>query len=229
MTLRYLSAKESTFLLVVTMFLFTILSIGVELHFFSHLDSRILLICNSYNHTDLYNFFLIFTKFSGESFALAAFFIILLILAKRKKYHQIFFSLTIFFISCSFGLVLKYAFSIPRPPNHIYGLSGYSFPSGHTILATTLVFIFYFTLYKGFLNSLLKKVILFLISTYLLLSLFSRILLGAHWTTDTIAGFLVACFSLAVTCLIMETTIYQKTFNFMLKFSAQRAVTKENN
>ena len=78
--------------------------------------------------------------------------------------------------------------------------TGYSFPSGHTMMATPL----YGTLILSFANKLLR--LIFIIA--LLLTMFSRNYLGVHTPQDVLAGFVLG---------ILAIYIAQKVLNYLDK------------
>ncbi|MET4083429.1 membrane-associated phospholipid phosphatase [Pedobacter sp. UYP30] len=93
-------------------------------------------------------------------------------------------------------LLVKQLVDRPRPTSLYVRLVGVnrfqSFPSGH-VLSYTLFFgfllILMFTL-KGVPN-LIKNVLIFVSTFYIVTIPFSRIYLGAHWFTDVLGGFLL--------------------------------------
>lgn len=190
--------------------LFFIFWIGIRPHFITKMDTIVFLTCKNSLDSRFYSFFFYLTKLSGEIFSVLAFFAIMAFLIKKSLYYRAFLTAAIFTISGTSGLFLKYFFKIQRPPNHIYGLSGYSFPSGHAVLATTIVFIVYFTIFDLIKHDFFKKILLLVMGLYLVLSFTSRVVLLTHWMTDIIGGFFVACFSLAISCYITKQ-LYQKT------------------
>jgi membrane-associated phospholipid phosphatase len=99
------------------------------------------------------------------------------------------------FISTVFGgmllnRLLKYAFHRPRPflDNPLLTLTGYSFPSGHTMMATVLsgvVAAYFFANTKDW-----RQRIPIILSATLVTALvgFSRIYLGAHYLSDVLGA-----------------------------------------
>lgn len=69
--------------------------------------------------------------------------------------------------------------------------SGYSFPSGHSMVSMAFYGLFIYLIYKKVDNKYLKNCLIFLLSIIILLIGLSRIYLGVHYTSDVLAGFLL--------------------------------------
>ena len=86
--------------------------------------------------------------------------------------------------------------------------SGFSFPSGHAMVATAFYGILIFLILKTDIKKVYKKIWIIVLSTVILLIGISRIYLGVHYASDVIAGF-----SLSISYIIIATTI----INYYLK------------
>jgi len=91
---------------------------------------------------------------------------------------------------------MKYAFRIPRPPDGLLHVSGYSYPSGHVVLTTVFYFGLAYALYKW---GRISKVTSFLFATFVSLAMgLSRTYLSVHYLSDVIGGYLLALGVVAV-------------------------------
>ena len=125
--------------------------------------------------------------------------IVLTIAIKNKKI-----GLTIFInlgLSALVNFILKQILQRPRPIEHrIIDETGYSLPSGHSMVSMAFYGFLIYLIYKNVKNRYLKIILIFLLSTLIISIGISRIYLGVHYTSDVIAGFLVA-----ITYLIIYT------------------------
>ena len=114
---------------------------------------------------------------------------------KKKKSQALF-----LFLSTVIGgiliIIIKEIVQRARPLNQLLIESGYSFPSGHVVMAT----IFFLSLIY-----LLKNNLKYLLIFFIILVGFNRIYLNVHWFSDVIAGFI-----LGVLILILVKYIIKK-------------------
>jgi membrane-associated phospholipid phosphatase len=109
-------------------------------------------------------------------------------------FRRRFYWLTVFMSSVFGGMLLnrllKYAFHRPRPffDNPLLTLTGYSFPSGHTMMATVLYGVVAAYLVSRTREWHLRISIVIVAGCLILLVGFSRIYLGAHYLSDVIAA-----------------------------------------
>lgn len=117
--------------------------------------------------------------------------IILLIFLKNKR--------TGLNIAINLGLSALVNFTIkqiiqrPRPVGHrIIDESGYSLPSGHSMVSMAFYGFLIYLIYKNVKNKYLKTVLIVLLTILIISIGVSRIYLGVHYVSDVLAGFLVA-------------------------------------
>lgn len=89
-----------------------------------------------------------------------------------------------------FNYLLKQIFQRTRPLEYfLVEQGGYSYPSGHTMMATTFYFTVAYILTRKTKDKK-KKTSFYIMATIAILVMgFSRVYLGVHWPTDIIGGF----------------------------------------
>lgn len=96
-------------------------------------------------------------------------------------------------ISTLLNQILKYIIQRPRPTEfRLIDESGYSFPSGHSMVSAAFYGFFIYLIYKNVKNKYLKWGLVSFLG-FLIISIgVSRIYLGVHYTSDVLAGFLIS-------------------------------------
>jgi undecaprenyl-diphosphatase len=84
--------------------------------------------------------------------------------------------------------ILKVAFQKPRPETEMFVFS-YSFPSGHVFSATVIYGFCIYLAFRFIRNATAKWIVSTFLAFLILLIGFSRIYLGVHWLSDTLAGY----------------------------------------
>lgn len=143
------------------------------------------------------------TNFGG-AIALGVITVLLFICIKNKKIGiAIFFNLCIITV---LNLVLKSILQRPRPSDYrIINETGYSFPSGHSMISMAFYGFIIYLVYKYIKNRYLKIGLTIILSVLIVAIGVSRIYLGVHYTSDVIAGFLIS-----ISYLIMYINIVEK-------------------
>ncbi|MCI9017012.1 MAG: phosphatase PAP2 family protein [Clostridia bacterium] len=102
--------------------------------------------------------------------------------------------------------ILKYIIQRPRPTEfRIINESGYSFPSGHSMVSMAFYGFIIYLVYHNVENKKVKWFLCTILTMLIPLIGISRIYLGVHYTSDVIGGF---CLSMAY--LIIYTKIVSK-------------------
>ena len=117
--------------------------------------------------------------------------IVLFILIKNKKIRlSIFSNLAIITI---LNQILKRILQRPRPTEYrIIEETGYSFPSGHSMISMAFYGYLIYLIYKYVKNKYIKWISIILLSILICAIGISRIYLGAHYTSDVLGGFLIS-------------------------------------
>ena len=130
------------------------------------------------------------TNFGGAIF-LIVLTVTLVILIKNKKIGlSIFTNLAVVTI---LNQILKRILQRPRPTEYrIVEETGYSFPSGHSMVSMAFYGYLIYLIYKHVKNKYLKWTLITLLSLLIVSIGTSRIYLGVHYTSDVIGGFLIS-------------------------------------
>ena len=126
------------------------------------------------------------TNFGGAIF-LITLTIVLLVLIKNKKIGiSIFSNLVIVTI---LNQLLKAILQRPRPTEYrIVEETGYSFPSGHSMVSMAFYGYLIYLIYKYVKNKYIKWISIVLLSILVCSIGISRIYLGVHYTSDVLGG-----------------------------------------
>lgn len=130
------------------------------------------------------------TNFGGEiCFGGTA--IILFLIIKNKKIGML--------IICNLAIIaalnqlLKRIIQRPRPTEfRIINESGYSFPSGHSMVSMAFYGYLMYLIYVKVKNKYLKWSLIVILGVLIISIGISRIYLGVHYTSDVLAGFLIS-------------------------------------
>ncbi len=130
------------------------------------------------------------TNFGGAIF-LITLTVILFILIKNKKIGLSIFSNLV--IITVLNQLLKRILQRPRPTEfRIIEETGYSFPSGHSMVSMAFYGYLIYLIYKYVENRYVKWISIVLLSILICAIGVSRIYLGVHYTSDVLGGFLVS-------------------------------------
>jgi len=117
-------------------------------------------------------------------------------------------------IATTLNLVLKNILQRPRPNEfRMIDETGYSFPSGHSMISMAFYGFLIYLIYKYVKNYNVKVALIILLSFLIVLIGISRIYLGVHYTSDVLAGFLVAISYLILYSNIVKNFILERKVN----------------
>ena len=150
----------------------------------------------------------VITNFGGE-YCLIGLSILLLIVIKNKK---IGISIPLNLgLSALLNITLKQILQRPRPIEYrVIDESGYSLPSGHSMVSMAFYGYLIYFIYKHIENKYIKWSLIILLSILIISIGISRIYLGVHYTSDVIAGLLIALSYLIIYINVAKTYIYNK-------------------
>lgn len=192
----------------ISLLLFLILTILVFTNNFSYIDDKIesfILSIRNKNLTDTMN---TITNI-GSAYSLIVITILLLFFLKNKK-TCLLITLNLIFSFLS-SQIVKFILQRERPINiGLVSASGYSYPSGHSMVSMAYFGFMAYLIYKNISNVFLKIIFIML---FILLSIvigFSRIYLGVHYFSDVLGGFLLSIFYLSLFININNTRINEE-------------------
>ena len=140
----------------------------------------------------------------GGAIALVTITIALLLFLKNKKIGiAIAINLG---VATVLNLLLKHIVQRPRPTEYrMISETGYSFPSGHSMVSMAFYGFLIYLIYKQVENKKLKWGLIITLAILIVTIGISRIYLGVHYTSDVLAGF-----TISVSYLIVYTSIVKK-------------------
>ncbi len=126
-----------------------------------------------------------------NSFAGAALFsaVVISLFIWKRWYRDIWFYLVVTFGATALFAGIKAVVGRMRPDAAIIETGGFSFPSGHTTMATAMAFALYFILRKKTKNRAMHALLFVKALGWSLLIASTRLYLGVHWFTDVLGGF----------------------------------------
>ena len=104
---------------------------------------------------------------------------------------------------------LKTLLQRPRPTGfRIINETGYSFPSGHSMISMAFYGFLIYLIYKNAKNKYLKLTLIIILFILIISIGLSRIYLGVHYTSDVLAGFLLSIAYLIFYCNVVDKILY---------------------
>lgn len=189
-TLNYIKENKKKIILITSAVLFTIITYFIFNNQINHLDTLVHSYILGIRNKNLTSILLTITNISS-AYALIVLSILLLIIIKEKKIPLL---ITLNLI-CSYALnaFAKVIFTRPRPIGiNLIEESGFSYPSGHSMVSMAYYGFIAYLIYKKQTNKLIKTIIIVSLLLTILLVGFSRIYLGVHYLSDVIGGFLLS-------------------------------------
>lgn len=206
-TKQYISKKYKLILLLLCIFLFIFILLNVINRDIKIIDEEGYYYISHYLINNTITPIAIFFTFLGEKTFLIALAVILIIFSfifKRKNYGiQIAINLP---LAALVNFIIKSIVRRPRPTEYrIIDQSGYSFPSGHSMVSMAFYGFLIYLVFKHIKNKYIKIPIIILLVAIIPCVGISRIYLGVHYTSDVLAGFL-----LGLAYLIIFTSVIKK-------------------
>ena len=130
------------------------------------------------------------TNFGGAIFVISLTTILFFVIKDKKIGISIITNLGIVTI---LNQIIKFIMQRPRPTEfRIIEETGYSFPSGHSMVSLAFYGYLIYLIYKYINNKHLKRTLVIILSVLICIIGVSRIYLGVHYTSDVLGGFLIS-------------------------------------
>lgn len=130
------------------------------------------------------------TNFGGAIFLVIATITLFIVIRNKKIGISILSNVAIVTV---LNQLIKRILQRPRPTEYrIIEETGYSFPSGHSMVSMAFYGYFIYLIYKYVKNKYVKWISIILLSLLICLIGISRIYLGVHYTSDVLGGFLIS-------------------------------------
>ena len=130
------------------------------------------------------------TNFGGAIFLIILAMTLLILIKDKKIGLSILSNLVIITV---LNQLLKIILQRPRPTDYrIIEETGYSFPSGHSMISMAFYGYIIYLIYKYVKNKYIKWFSIVLLSILICSIGISRIYLGVHYTSDVLGGFLIS-------------------------------------
>ena len=130
------------------------------------------------------------TNFGGAIFVISLTTILFFVIKDKKIGISIIANLGIVTI---LNQIIKFIMQRPRPTEfRIIEETGYSFPSGHSMVSLAFYGYLVYLIYKYINNKHLRRTLIIILSILICVIGVSRIYLGVHYTSDVLGGFLIS-------------------------------------
>ena len=190
---------------------FVVLSLSYHTACVERFDDVIAAFVQSFRNDYLTSYFVWMSYIGSKKIYFPLLIILVMYFLVRKKLLSALLLMINYYGSRYLNHMLKLWYERPRPDvSQLITVTGYSFPSGHTMNATAFLgFIAYLTITEHRIP-LHKKVLIIVITCFLIFSIsVSRVYLGVHYPSDILAGW-AAGGSWLVLCILFHRTFMQK-------------------
>lgn len=134
--------------------------------------------------------------------------LVILLICKDKKMGLII--IINLLVSILLNIIFKGIIQRDRPlEDFLITESGYSFPSGHSMVSMAYYGLIIYFIYKKIKDKRVRNVLMILIGFLILAIGFSRIYLGVHFASDVIGGFLISIIYLVCAIKLLNLKYYK--------------------
>ena len=189
-------------LLALLLFLFMLYSVVTQT-FFYDIDLWVSVHSAQMHQPFLNKVVIVITHLNGVIASAIFTFFLLVYLIYRKWYKELRFYLFSFLGASLFFTLIKNIVERARPQSELIDVINYSFPSGHSTMATAMAVALYFIFVPKIDSSKKQSLLLAAAIFWPLLIAFTRVYLNVHWVSDTLAGLSLGFFWVTLLYLIL--------------------------
>lgn len=172
-----------------------------------NIDNYFYNLINIIRGNTLTNIMLIITKLGGKSFLIIlTIFLIIIIKDKRTSISITSSLILVTIISQTIKLIVQRG----RPIDMLIEETGYSFPSGHTMVSMAFYGLLIYFVKISKLSIMIKRIVVILLLMLIILISFSRIYLSVHYISDVIGGICLASIYLIIVIPIINNYVERK-------------------
>ena len=171
-------------------------------------DVPIMDITSNFRSDEITRFLVVYTDVIGIYIPVILSLICLIL--HKKSPLNIFVPLNLAIVTIA-NQILKMIIQRPRPENSLIIETGYSFPSGHSMVSAAFYGLLIYYSYEYIKDKKVKMILITILTLLILTVGYSRIYLGVHYPSDVLAGFALSLAYLPLfTKIIKEELKYLK-------------------
>lgn len=188
--IKFIKENKKWLILSACIFIFTIILEDVCDNEIIKFDTRVYELISKLKNNNITTILKLITNLGGVYILITDTIILGILIKNIKVKLAIIINIIIITI---FNQLLKYIVQRPRPiENRLIRESGYSFPSGHSMVSMAFYGLIIYFCYKYIKNKSIRNICITCLGVLILLIGISRIYLGVHYASDVIAGFMIS-------------------------------------
>ena len=188
--IKFIKENKKWLILSACIFIFTIILEDVCDNEIIKFDTRVYELISKLKNNNITTILKLITNLGGVYILITDTIILGILIKNIKVKLAIIINIIIITI---FNQLLKYIVQRPRPiENRLIRESGYSFPSGHSMISMAFYGYLIYLIYKYVKNKYIKWISIVLLSILICSIGVSRIYLGVHYTSDVLGGFFIS-------------------------------------
>lgn len=180
--------KKTNYLLLTAILLFLTLLLLISLNISDFIDTFSKNIPSIFTYPHASSFFLFITNIMSFTGIMIIFLLTIFLLRKKSAKRDIFIYIITIALGVSLNAIIKILVRRGRPISSYLEVTGYSFPSGHSLTAM-IVYGYLILLIQKYYQGKRKNLYITFLLLAIFLTGFSRIYFNVHYITDVLAGY----------------------------------------